>query len=119
MSGVRGKLRGKYLSTFQDATEGQKNLNVKHNLCYWMSNEPRITTDFYKLQCIPKFTDNQRIADTDMCMNICKHIYVQSFRMLYTVWCLSELSSISIKWMCVCVCVCMYVCMSGHNSGTP
>jgi hypothetical protein len=26
--------------------EEQKNWTVKHKLCYWMSNEPRITADF-------------------------------------------------------------------------
>jgi hypothetical protein len=44
------KSSGEYSSTFECA----KNWTVKHNFCYWMSNEPCITTDFYKLQWTPK-----------------------------------------------------------------
>jgi hypothetical protein len=33
-----------------------------------MSNEPRITTDCYKLQWAPKFADNKKITDTDICV---------------------------------------------------
>jgi hypothetical protein len=51
--------------------EYQTNSTVKHELCYWMSNKPRITSDFSKLQQIPKFTDNQ-------------YMYTHSFRRCYT-----------------------------------
>jgi hypothetical protein len=50
-----------------------------------MSNEPRITDIFYKLQWIPKFTDNQGITDTDMCIvSIIVHLCVHSFCRCYT-----------------------------------
>jgi hypothetical protein len=60
--------------------EEQTNRTVKHNLCYRVSNEPRITTDFYELQWTPKFTGSQRITDIDI-IYICKHIctYILSF----------------------------------------
>jgi hypothetical protein len=39
------------------------------------------TSDFYKLQWTPKFTDNQRIKDTDICIfgSIFVHICFNSF----------------------------------------
>jgi hypothetical protein len=51
---------------------------VKHNLCYWMSNKPLISSDFSKLQYISKFTD--------ICIFVCifVHICVYSFHMCYT-----------------------------------
>jgi hypothetical protein len=66
--------------------EEQMNWNVIHNLSYWTSNEPRITTDFLKIQLSPKFIDNQRIAATDICIlvSIFVHICINSFRRCYT-----------------------------------
>jgi hypothetical protein len=66
--------------------EEQTNWTVKYNLCCRMSNKPRITTDFYKLQWIPKFTDNERITGTDICIfvSIFVHICVNFFRRCYT-----------------------------------
>jgi hypothetical protein len=57
-------------------------LAVKHNLCYWMSNKPRKISHVSKLQQTPKFTDNQRTIDTDICIFV--HIWVYSFHMRYT-----------------------------------
>jgi hypothetical protein len=32
----------------QDVTEGRtEELNLKHNLCYWMSNKPGIKDDYF------------------------------------------------------------------------
>jgi hypothetical protein len=60
-------------------------LAVKCTLCYWMSNKLRITSDFSKLQQTPKYTDNKRITDTDICIfvSIFVHICVYSFHMCY------------------------------------
>jgi hypothetical protein len=76
---VSNQVVSTYLHLKVRRQEDQKNWTVKHNLCYWMSNRLQITTDFYKLQWTPKFTDNQRITDTDTCifvsifMHICIH----------------------------------------------
>jgi hypothetical protein len=51
-------------------------LVVMHNLCYWTSNKPIITSDFSRRQYTPKFTH------TDIC--IFDHIWVHSFRRCYT-----------------------------------
>jgi hypothetical protein len=51
-----------------------------------MSNELHITTDFYKLQWTLKFTNNQRITDTDICIfvsifvQICIHSFCRWFQ---------------------------------------
>jgi hypothetical protein len=70
----------------------QTNWTVKHNLCYWMSNKPHITSDISKLQYTLKFTDNQRITDADICIFVCTflHICLLSFRRW---WCISKLYS--------------------------
>jgi hypothetical protein len=47
-----------------------------------MSNKPRKTSDFSKLQQTPKFTDNQRITDIDICIFV--HICIHSFHRRYT-----------------------------------
>jgi hypothetical protein len=53
-----------------------------------MSNKPRITSEFSKLQLTPKFTDNQLIADRYIlvCIFVCifVHICVHFFRRCYT-----------------------------------
>jgi hypothetical protein len=51
-----------------------------------MSNDSRITTDFYKVRWTPKFTDNKRFTDTDMCIfvNIFGYICTHSFHKCYT-----------------------------------
>jgi hypothetical protein len=91
---VTNQLASTYLRLKVRRKEEQKNWTVKHNLWYWVRKEPPLTTDFYKLRWTPKFTDNQRITDTDTYI-ICKHIYgyMRSFlqKVLYTVWCLSKL----------------------------
>jgi hypothetical protein len=60
-------------------------LAVKRNLCYLMSKKPRITSDFSKLQQTPKFTDDQTITDTDICIfvRMYVHICVYSFHLCY------------------------------------
>jgi hypothetical protein len=59
-------------------------LAVKHSLLYWIS-KPRKTSNFSKLKLTPKFNDNQRITDTDICIFMCMfvHICVYSFHMCY------------------------------------
>jgi hypothetical protein len=51
-----------------------------------MSNKPRITSHFSKLQYTPKFADSQRITDTDISIYVCifVHICVHFFRRCYT-----------------------------------
>jgi hypothetical protein len=51
-----------------------------------MINKPHISSDVSKLQYTPKFTDNQRIADPDICIFVCifVHICVYSFHVCYT-----------------------------------
>jgi hypothetical protein len=61
---VTHKEASTYLCLMVRRKDEEKNWTVKHNLCYWISNEPRITTEFYKLQCTLKFFDNQSITDT-------------------------------------------------------
>jgi hypothetical protein len=61
---VTNQVMSTYLHLKVRQNEEQRNWTAKHSLCYWMSNEPRITTNFYKLQWTPKFTDNERIAGT-------------------------------------------------------
>jgi hypothetical protein len=56
-------------------------LALKHILRYRLINKPRITSDFWK-QYSPKFNDNQRITDTDICIFL--HICVYSFHMCIT-----------------------------------
>jgi hypothetical protein len=82
---VTNKVASTYLRLMVRRKEEQNNWTVKHNFCYWMSNEPRITTDFYELQWSPKFTDNQRITYTDIYIFVCMfvHICVHSFRRCY------------------------------------
>jgi hypothetical protein len=82
------KSSGKYSCLKVQWKDEQKNWTVKHNLSYWMSKEPHTTTDFYKLPWTPKFTDNQRIADTDICifMSIFAHICVCYFRRCFTLF---------------------------------
>jgi hypothetical protein len=75
-----------YLGLKVQQKEEQKNWNVKHNFSYWMSNEPRKTTFFfYKLQWTPKFTNNQGITVTDICIfvNVFVHVCIRSFCRCY------------------------------------
>jgi hypothetical protein len=74
-----------YLRLKMRQKEDETNWAVKHNPCYWISSKPRVTSDFSKLQQTPKSTDNQRIADTHMCISV--HIFVYSFRRCYTQFC--------------------------------
>jgi hypothetical protein len=49
------KVTKQVISTYLPWKEEQRNLTVKHNLCYWMSNEPRIKTIFFtKYNELPK-----------------------------------------------------------------
>jgi hypothetical protein len=55
-----------YLRLKTRQKEDQTNLAAKHKLCYWMSNKPRITSCFSKLQLTLKITDKQRITARDI-----------------------------------------------------
>jgi hypothetical protein len=66
-----------YLRRKVQRKEEQKNWTVKQNLCYWMSNEPPITTDFlHKIQWTPKSTDDQRITDADICIFLSTFVHI-------------------------------------------
>jgi hypothetical protein len=47
-------------------------LAVKHNLCYWMSNKPRITSDFYS-------KNYNRLPNLSIIKESQIHIYVHLF----------------------------------------
>jgi hypothetical protein len=65
---------------------------VKNDLCYWLRNKPLIKAVFffYKIQWTSKFTDNQGITVTDICIlvrifvSVCIHSFRRCLSKLYT-----------------------------------
>jgi hypothetical protein len=89
--------------------EEQKNWTVKHNLCYWMSNKPRITGDYFFIQNTMRFqiyrwSRNHNYRYIYNCKHICAYMHLFLPQVLYTGWCLSKLytDTIFVKKTCKC-----------------